>query len=239
MSIIDVVKNKLEEYAEPDRVEKVSGYFQSYSGGYGEGDVFLGIRVPNQRKVARKYYQKVTLDEIEKLLNDKIHEYRLTALFLLINKYEKVDADDEIKNIVDLYLKNISQVNNWDLVDSSAPQILGPYFLKRNKELLYDFVDSGDLWKQRIAIMTTFYFIKNESYADTLNMVESCLDYEHDLIHKACGWMLREIGKRDFETEYDFLAKYYQDMPRTMLRYAIEKFEEELRQQFLQGEISM
>ena len=155
----------------------------------------------------------------------------------MINKFERSKPGEEQKAIVDLYVKNIKAVNNWDLVDSSAHRILGSYLEDKNKSLLYEFADSGDLWKQRIAVITTFHFIRNGQYSDTLKIAEILLDHKHDLIHKAVGWMLREVGKRDFETEYDFLRKNYKNMPRTMLRYAIEKFDEKLRKQFLYGEI--
>jgi 3-methyladenine DNA glycosylase AlkD len=168
-------------------------------------------------------------------LSQPIHEYRLTAIFILLLKYEKSKSDPEKKAMVDLYLNNIRFINNWDLVDASADKILGPYLLDKPKDLLYELARAEDLWKQRIAIITTFHFIRSNKYEHTLNLAKILLNHKHDLIHKAVGWMLREIGNRDFEVEYNFLKKNYSQMPRTMLRYAIEKFDEDLRQQFLKG----
>ncbi|BBE31434.1 DNA alkylation repair protein [Tepiditoga spiralis] len=212
-------------------------FFKSFPGGYGEGDMFLGITVPIQRKIAKKYYKFCTLKDIEVLLNNEFHEIRLTALFILTYKLEKSDNNEEIKKIVDLYINKISKVNNWDLVDSSAPKILGPYFLNKDKSLLYNYANSNNLWKQRISIITTQYFIKNNQFQDTLNISKILLNHSHDLIHKAVGWMLREIGNRNFEVEFNFLKDHYKNMPRTMLRYAIEKFDKELRVKFLKGKI--
>lgn len=230
------IKTELATYISKEKALISAKFFKTGKGSYGEGDVFIGITVPEQRKIAKKYYKEIKLDEVEKLLNEKIHEYRLTALFILVYKYQKASSDFQKKEIVDLYLKNVSCVNNWDLVDSSADKILGDYcMLTNNKELLYEFATTDNLWKQRIAIMSTFYFIRNKEYNDTLKIAEILLNHKHDLIHKAVGWMLREIGKRDFNIEYDFLIKNYKKMPRTMLRYAIEKFDEPLRQRFLKN----
>ena len=171
------------------------------------------------------------------LLDSEIHEHRLTALLILVYKYDKSNDEEDKSEIINAYLDNLSRVNNWDLVDLSADKLLGPYLFKRDKKLLYRFAESDDLWKQRIAIMSTFYFIKNNQYEDTLKLAEILIQHKHDLIHKAVGWMLREIGNRDYQIEYEFLKKRYNDMPRTMLRYAIEKFDEEVRQAFLKGKI--
>jgi len=237
MKIISSVKRELKEKADTEKALHLQKFFKAVPGGYGEGDKFIGVSVPDQKKIAKKYYKDCTLNEAEELLNAKIHEYRLTSLFIMIYKFENSKEEEEQKAIVDLYVKNIKNVNNWDLVDSSAYKILGSYLEDKDKGLLYEYADSGDLWKQRIAVITTFHFIRNNQYTDTLNIAEILLNHKHDLIHKAVGWMLREVGKRDFETEYDFLRKNYKNMPRTMLRYAIEKFDEKLRKQFLYGEI--
>ena len=235
MKYIQVVKEELEKYIDVEKAEYLPKFFKTSPGGYGEGDKFIGITVPNQRKVVRKYYKDISLDEIAILLKEPIHEYRLTALFFLVIKYEKASTEAEKKGIVDLYLNNTSYINNWDLVDCSADKILGPYLLDKEKDLLYMLANSDHLWQQRISIITTFHFIKNQQFSDALNISKLLLKHKHDLIHKAVGWMLREIGKRDFEVELTFLKQYYKEMPRTMLRYAIEKFEEGLRQQFLKG----
>ncbi|MFZ3102668.1 MAG: DNA alkylation repair protein [Desulfitobacteriaceae bacterium] len=212
-------------------------FFKTSEGSYGEGDQFIGVTVPNLRKVSKNHYKDFDLKETVKLLTEPIHEYRLAALFILVYKFEKAKNELEKEDIVNLYLNNVRSVNNWDLVDSSADKILGPYFFAKDKELLYNFAHSSDLWKQRIAIISTFYFIKKDHFQDTLDIAKILLNHKHDLIHKAVGWMLREIGNRKFNIEYDFLKDNYKDMPRTMLRYAIEKFEPGLRQQFLKGYI--
>ncbi|MGI5876817.1 MAG: DNA alkylation repair protein [Dethiobacteria bacterium] len=229
------IKNELQQYADPEKAEFLPRFFKAAPGGYGEGDLFLGVKVPFQRKISRKYYKEISLQEVEKLLQDSFHECRLTALIILCLRFAKARGEDDKTEIVNLYLRNLHHVNNWDLVDSSADKILGPFLMDKKKDLLYELVQSGDFWKQRIAIMTTFYFIRNSRYTETLELAERFLQHEHDLIHKAVGWMLREIGKRNFSVEYEFLKKHYHKMPRTMLRYAIEKFEPELREKFMKG----
>jgi len=238
MKNISVIKDELQKNTNAEKAEHLLKFFQAFPGGYGENDKFIGVSVPNQRKIANKYYKVCSLSEAEQLLNEPIHEYRLTALFILVNKFEKSKKSVEQKEIVDLYMDNVVNVNNWDLVDSSAHKILGPYLMDKDKSLLYEYANSGCIWKQRISIITTFHFIRNRQYNDTLNIAKLLLNHTHDLIHKAVGWMLREIGNRDFKTEFDFLKEHYTYMPRTMLRYAIEKFKEDVRQQFLKGKIN-
>lgn len=236
MNAKDQVINDLKQYSNSEKADFFPKFFNAVPGGYGEGDKFIGVTVPNQRKVAKKYYKSASLEEVKFLLKEEIHEYRLTGLFILVYKFEKSKIEEERKSIVDIYLSNLSSVNNWDLVDSSAPNILGAYlFNKENRDILYEFARSNELWKQRIAILSTFYFIKQNQFEDTFKIAEILLHNKHDLIHKAVGWMLREIGNRNIDKEIEFLIKYYKDMPRTMLRYAIEKFEEELRIKFLKG----
>lgn len=237
MKCLKEIKEELHRQSNPEKAVFLAKYMQAFPGGYGEGDRFIGLTVPNLRKVAKKYYRVIALDEAEQLFAEAIHEYRLTALFILVLKSAKAKAAEEKRTIVDVYLRNTRFINNWDLVDCSADKILGPYFLEQNKDLLYQFLQSGDLWKQRIAVMTTFHFIRNNLFADTLAMAALLLNHPHDLIHKAVGWMLREIGKRDLQVELDFLNIHYRQMPRTMLRYAIEKFDESLRQQYLKGQV--
>ncbi|MDO9536479.1 MAG: DNA alkylation repair protein [Bacillota bacterium] len=229
------IKSELNKYADSEKAGFLLRYFKVFPGGYGEGDLFIGVKVPYQRIIARKYYLEIPLQEVERLLQDPVHECRLTALFILSLRFEKSRTEEDKKEIVDLYLWNLSYVNNWDLVDSSAEKILGPYLMDNKKDLLYELAESGDLWKQRTAMMTTFHFIKNGRFTETLDLAEGFLQHKHDLMHKAVGWMLREIGKRDFSVEYEFLQKHYRKMPRTMLRYAIEKFEPQLREKFLKG----
>jgi len=227
----------LNSFINTEKAAFLPHFFQAYPGGYGEGDCFIGVTVPDQRKVARKYYRTISLEELAVLIQSKVHEHRLTAIFILVLKYEKTKSELEKENLVNFYLNNISAINNWDLVDSSAYKILGAFLFNKDRSLLYHFATSGDLWPQRIAMISTLYFIKRDDFVDTLKIADSLLEHEHDLIHKAVGWMLREVGNRDFAVEYNFLKDRYRRMPRTMLRYAIEKFEPELRKQFLEGKI--
>lgn len=189
--------------------------------------------MPDQRTIAKKYFD-LSLFDAQKLLSSKIHEHRLTALFILIAKYNKTD-EKEKKKIFEFYLKNIKNINNWDLVDLSAPNIVGDYLLKKNRSILRELTHSENLWEKRIAILATFAFIRNNDFKDTFKISKVLLLEKHDLIHKAVGWMLREIGKRDLKTEEEFLKKHYKKMPRTMLRYAIERFPEEKRKRYLKG----
>lgn len=235
MSILKSLKDSLLTHADPAKAAFLPKVFQSYPGGYGEGDEFIGVTVPNQRKVAKKYYKDISLADAGELLRDPVHEHRLTALFILVLKYEKAKSEAERQAIVDLYLDSVAHINNWDLVDSSAAQILGAHLAGRDRSLLHEFARSGDLWRQRIAIIATLHFIRDGQFDVTLRIAALLLDHRHDLIHKAVGWMLREVGNRDFTAEYAFLREHYRRMPRTMLRYAIEKFPEDLRQRFLKG----
>ena len=235
MEWVQQVKDELASFADEEKARVSTRYFQAFPGGYGEGDEFIGVRVPDQRKVARKYYREMPLAAVEQLLQDPVHEHRLTALIILTHKFEKAKTVEERRETVDLYLRNIAYVNNWDLVDTSADKILGAYLFHGDRSLLYELVESGDLWSQRIAMIATYYFIKQNDFKDALEIATLLLDHDHDLIHKAVGWMLREIGERDYAVEYEFLAKHYEDMPRTMLRYAIEKFDAEVRSKLLKG----
>ena len=235
MEWVQQVKDELASFADEEKARVSTRYFQAFPGGYGEGDEFIGVRVPDQRKVARKYSREMPLAAVEQLLQDPVHEHRLTALIILTHKFEKAKTPQDREEIVDLYLRNTAYVNNWDLVDTSADKILGAHLFDGDRGLLYQLVESENLWEQRIAMIATFYFIKQNDFTDALRIAALLLDHEHDLIHKAVGWMLREIGNRDHEIEYEFLEEHYRDMPRTMLRYAIEKFEPELRTRFLKG----
>ncbi len=235
MEYIQKIKYDLASYIEQEKAEFLPKFFNAFPGGYGEGDQFLGIRVPDQRKVAKKYCKSISLEAVQTLLREPIHEYRLTALIILVYKFERAEMDEDKKAIVDLYINNLEYVNNWDLVDASADKILGAYLAARDRSILYQLATANHLWSQRAAVIATFYFIRNHQFSDTLEIAKILLNHEHDLIHKAVGWMLREVGKRDFGTEFEFLTMHYKQMPRTMLRYAIEKFEPELRQQFLKG----
>lgn len=235
------IVGELKKRSNKKKAQQLSGFFKTGKGEYGEGDVFMGVTVPEQRKVVRKFQKEITLADIQQLLHSPIHEHRLTALLLLVGLYKgSKKSPDEQKKIVAFYVDNASKVNNWDLVDSSAHYILGDYLIDKSKnerKILYVFAKSESIWKQRIGIMSTFAFIKNEDYDDALAISKLLLNHEHDLIHKAVGWMLREIGNRNQKIEEEFLVQYYKKMPRTMLRYAIEKFDEAKRQKYLKGEI--
>lgn len=226
------VQTELKEIANPEIAEHSQRFFKTGLGQYGEGDRFLGIRVPEVRKVAQKF-NDLSLTETELLLQSRYHEERLCALIILVNQFQK--ADPETRNrIYKLYLANTSYINNWDLVDTSAPKIIGPFLEDKDCSVLYKFAESEDLWERRIAIISTLYFIRKNNFDDTLAIAEKLLDDSHDLIHKATGWMLREVGNRDMEAEEVFLKKYAHQMPRTMLRYAIERFPEQKRQVYIQ-----
>jgi 3-methyladenine DNA glycosylase AlkD len=227
--------DELRKLANPKKAKVLQNFFKTGKGDYGEGDIFLGVVVPEQRKLVKKFYKDLTLQEVQVLLNSEIHEERLVALLVLVEKFEKNSG--ERKEIFDFYLGNTKKINNWDLVDLSAPKIVGKHLLNLDKAVLYEFANSDNLWKKRIAILSTFTFIRYGKFSDSLKIAEILLNDEHDLIHKAVGWMLREIGKRDLNIEEEFLKKHYKTMPRTMLRYAIEKFEEAKRKSYLNGEV--
>lgn len=229
------VEKALKELSSDQKADSSRLFFKAGPGEYGEGDEFIGVKVPDQRTVSRQF-RDLELREVQELLDGPIHEHRLTALFILCLQFEKADVISR-KRIYEMYLKNVSKgnVNNWDLVDSSAHKIVGDYLLDKDRGKLYELAESDNLWKQRVSIISTYHFIKNDQFGDTLLISELLLGHEHDLIHKAVGWMLREVGNRDAPTEQDFLDKHYKQMPRTMLRYAIEKFPETTRQQYLRG----
>ena len=233
------VTNDLNLYNDKKKAKDLQRFFKTGEGEYGEGDIFIGVMVPNQRIVAKKY-KELPLSDIQALLNSTIHEHRLTALLILTYKFIKANEETK-KKIVDLYLSNTKNINNWDLIDLSSVEILGSYFLEHQKlkKILYQFAKSKNLWEKRIAIISTFTFIKNKQFEDSLKIAEILLNDKEDLIHKAVGWMLREIGKRNLQTEEQFLQEHYQTMPRTMLRYAIEKFPENKRQFYLLKKIKV
>ena len=232
MNSLNDLKIELQNLADPKKAEILQGFFKTGKGQYGEGDVFLGIKVPVQRKIAKKYSQ-LYFEDIQELLESKIHEYRLVALLIMIHKFNSGD-DDHKKKIFDFYMTNSKNINNWDLVDVTAPYIVGKNLLNRDRSILYDLAKSENVWEKRIAIISTFEFIRNNESRDTLAIARILINDKHDLIQKAAGWMLREVGKRvSLEKEEEFLQKHYREMPRTMLRYAIERFPEEKRRKYL------
>lgn len=232
---LELVQSCLEELADPVRAEHSKKFFKTGPGEYGEGDVFLGLKVPDTRKVAQRF-RDLPLADVRRLLRSPIHEYRLTALFILVRQFETADERGR-KRIYDLYLKNTRYVNNWDLVDGSAHQIVGGYLVDKDRGILLELAQSASLWERRIAIIATYHFIKRDDFASTVTIAEHLVADKEDLIHKAVGWMLREVGNRDRAVEERFLAKHYQHMPRTMLRYAIERFPERRRQAYLKGRV--
>lgn len=229
---MDITK-ELHAHADPKKAVNYSRFFKTGKGEYGEGDIFLGIVVPVQRKISRQY-KNLSLKETEKLLQSTYHEYRLTALFILVLTYEKASAEKQTE-IYELYMSNLAYINNWDLIDLSAPKIVGYYLMTHpeKQNILSVLAQSENLWERRIAIMATFPFIKRKQFDLTFAIAEMLIHDTHDLIHKAVGWMLREIGKIDQQAEEVFLKKYYKTMPRTMLRYAIEKFDEKKRAYYM------
>ena len=230
ISALAAVKD-LKKLGTPDRAKASAWFFKTGKGQYGWGDKFLGVTVPEQRQVAKKY-QELPLAEIKNLLQSEIHECRLTALLILVQKYRKADEAARDR-ICKFYLSHTKRINNWDLVDLSSHAILGRHLLGRNRAVLYRLARSKNLWERRIAVISTFMFIKAGEYQDALQIGKILLKDEHDLIHKAVGWMLREVGKKSLADEERFLKKYAPQMPRTMLRYAIEKFPEKKRKGYL------
>lgn len=224
---------ELNGYVNPSKANFYQNFFKSGPGEYAEGDQFLGVTVPDQRKVAKRFVDRVTLEEIELALQSEWHEVRLTGLFILVSKFQKSKTEDERKKIAEFYLNHTEYINNWDLVDTTAPHILGEYFEKRDKKPLYKLAQSKDLWENRIAVLSCFTFIRRYQFDDILYFCELYLNHPHDLIHKATGWMLREIGKKDTKILIGFLEEHQHKMPRTMLRYAIEKLPEKQRKYWL------
>ncbi len=231
--ILNNLKKDLKKFANPKRAKVNQWFFKTGKGEYGEGDVFIGLTMPDVRKIAKKYIH-LSIKEVEQLLHSKIHEHRMVALVIWTYQFEKADNKTREK-IYKAYLRNTKWINNWDLVDVTTPGIVGMFLLDKDRKILYDLAKSKNLWEKRIAILATFAFInKNKESKDTLKIAEILLDDEHDLIHKGVGWMLREVGKRvSQQKEEEFLRKHYKKMPRTMLRYAIERFDEKKRQFYL------
>ncbi len=229
------VKLEIKKQSNKELAKLLQRFFKTGPGEYGEGDKFAGIKVPVSRKIAINN-SDLTLEEVKQLLVSEIHEERLIALLILVHQFKKGDEAQK-KKIFKFYVRNTKHINNWDLVDLSAPQIVGAFIVDKEKDILFKFANSKNLWQKRIAVLSTFSFIKINRFNEALNISEILLNDNHDLIHKAVGWMLREIGKRNLKVEEDFLKKYYKQMPRTMLRYAIEKFPEKKRQQYLKGTI--
>lgn len=230
-----LAENGLRALADPGKANTAARYFQTGKGQYGEGDLFYGIRVPKVREVARQF-NTLPLAACVALLQSPYNEARLLALAILVRRFEKGDAAAR-ESIYRTYFAQRHRVNNWNLVDTSAPTLLGAYLLQRDRAVLYALAKSPSMWDRRIAVLSTLAFIRANDFGDTLQLCALLLDDPEDLMHKACGWMLREVGKRDPEPLLGFIRKHYNAMPRTMLRYAIEKFDPDTRRALLRGEI--
>ncbi|WP_419869232.1 DNA alkylation repair protein [Chryseobacterium sp. CT-SW4] len=238
MSTVKEIHEALAVLSIPEKAAFFPKFFKTGKGEYGEGDLFLGVKVPDQRSVAKEYYAKISLQELSELLSSGYHEHRLTALLMLISKFEKTKDPVLKKDLVDFYLDHLPHVNNWDLVDSSCYKILGRYAFENQKEdLLRKLSESGEMWHKRIAVVGTMHYVKKGYFELTKEFVTYNLKHPHDLMHKANGWLLREMGQKDEKELITYLNQYYKEMPRTCLRYAIEKLEEEMRQDYLKGRI--
>ena len=226
------LQKELKKYSSPDRKRISMRFFKTGKGQYGEGDQFIGVTVPDTRKVV-KPFAEISFVELASILDSPIHEERMAALLILVEKYAKAKEEKTKKEIVDFYLKHRAAINNWDLVDLSAHQILGHFLLKKDRKVLYQYAQSKNLWERRMAVVATFAFIRQNQFEDTFTISEMLLHDREDLMHKACGWMLREVGKRDEKALESFLNTHVNKMPRTMLRYAIERFPESKRKMYL------
>lgn len=237
--MVETIKSALEFLTIKEKANFYPRFFKAGKGDYAEGDEFIGVTVPDQRKIAKEYWNKISLDELGELLSSKIHEHRHTALLMLVAKFEKSKNSDERKEIVDFYLKNKKFINNWDLVDNSCYKILGRYcFENQDDSILRQLAEEDNLWSKRMAIVGTMWHAKKGESFDLLKeLALKNLKYPHDLLHKANGWLLREMGEKNQDELLNFLKVNYKNMPRTSLRYAIEKLDEELRQDFLKGRI--
>jgi 3-methyladenine DNA glycosylase AlkD len=211
-------------------------FFKTDKGEYGHGDLFLGVRAPKIRLIAKKHID-ISITDMKTLICSKYHEERFLGLIILVNKYAKTKDKKNRNQLYKIYVSSFKYINNWNLVDVTCPHVTGKHLIDKDRTILYKWAKSEDLWAKRIAMVSTFSFIRKNDLEDTFKIAEILLHDEHDLIHKAVGWMLREAGKRDLKREETFLKKYYKTMPRTMLRYAIEKFPETKRQKYLKGTI--
>lgn len=236
--IINEIKQALQFLALPEKAAFYPRFFKAGPGEYAEGDQFIGVTVPDQRKIVKEYWNKVSLADLSELLTSPIHEHRHTALLILVNKYEKTKNPEERQHIVDFYLNHRQHINNWDLVDNSCYKILGRHaFDNDDEDLLRRLADEDHLWSKRMAIVSTMYYAKKGKFGLLKELALKNLHHTHDLMHKANGWLLREMGEKDEAELHGFLKNHYKNMPRTSLRYAIEKVEPQLRQDYLKGNV--
>lgn len=234
--IIKQIRNDMKKMADKKKAEDLQRFFKTAPGEYGEGDKFHGVVVPDIRKLVKKF-KDISLSQTQSILKSPWHEERFFALQVLVHKFQTAKEDHHKEKIYKTYISNFRYINNWDLVDTSAKQIVGAYLFDKGKTILYQWAKSKDLWTRRISIISTFYFIGKKEFNEALKIAKILLNDEHDLIHKAVGWMLREIGNRNLDLEEKFLKEHYKKMPRTMLRYSIEKFPKPKRQEYLRGSI--
>jgi len=228
------VQNELKRYSNKGKEEVFVRFFKTGKGQYGEGDIFWGITVPNIRNIAKKYFKDIAFGEIKKLIESEIHEVRLLGYIILTYRFEKGDVGEK-ESVYEFYINNLKGCNNWDIVDLSCSKIMGNYLVDypSKRDILYTFANSNDLWKQRISIVSTYSFIKQNDFKEALKISKILLNHKHDLIHKAVGWMLREVGKKDIDVLREFLNMNIKDIPRTTLRYAIERMDKRERDNYL------
>ena len=230
------VREEIRALANKEIAQHSLRFFKTDKGEYGHGDLFLGVRAPQIRLIAKKHVD-ISITDMKTLIQSKYHEERFLGLIILVNKYAKTKDKKNRNQLYKIYVSSFKYINNWNLVDVTCPHVTGKHLIDKDRTILYKWAKSEDLWAKRIAMVSTFSFIRKNDLEDTFKIAEILLHDEHDLIHKAVGWMLREAGKRDLKREETFLKKYYKTMPRTMLRYAIEKFPETKRQKYLKGTI--
>jgi 3-methyladenine DNA glycosylase AlkD len=226
------LKQALLQLANPEKAILSTRYFKTAKGEYGEGDIFIGLSNPQVQALVKEHWKSTDMTDIQELINDKIHELRFAGLLVLVAKLPKSSSFQQ-QEIADFYVRNVQQINNWDLVDCSAYKVLGKFLLDKDRQILYELADSGHLWSERIAVVSCLEFIRNGQFSDIFKLSEKFLTHKHALMHKACGWMLREVGKRDELALEEFLDEHLKNMPRTMLRYAIERMEEGKRLKYL------
>lgn len=224
----------LKAFSKPEKAAHMAVFFKTGKGQYAEGDVFWGITAPELRSIVKKYYQFATLEDIARLLASPVHEQRSAGLQCLVSKFAKAKTEER-RRLVDFYLAHTSAVNNWDLVDTTAPYLLGVWCCEISDfSQIYRLAQSKNLWEERIAMVSNWYLIRNRIFEPALELAAQFLTHRHDLMHKACGWMLREIGKRDEQVLTGFLDKHSQQMPRTMLRYSLERLSPEQKKHYMQ-----
>lgn len=230
--LLNEIKRELVSLSDPETAANRTRFFKAGPGEYGEGDVFRGLTVPQLRSLDKLFRKRISLEEAESLLASKFHEDRLLALFFYVHLFGTGDQHQKAQ-VYTSYLDNTEYINNWDLVDSSTRFIVGPFIENGSRQILYKLAQSDNMWERRIAVVATYYLIKKDDYVDILALSEMLLDDDHDLIHKATGWMLREAGKRNQDVLIEFLDSFHTEMPRTMLRYAIEKLSDDTRNHYL------